>query len=96
MLGTPFNIRRYLDLNELLDRRHAAIHKILKSHPDLDMEPFFQWKLKLLPAVINWFQSARSRMVANDLIGDQSKGKGKVSRVENFQLYTNSSEGCPP
>mmetsp|Transcript_20793 Transcript_20793/g.41358 ORF Transcript_20793/g.41358 Transcript_20793/m.41358 type:complete len:511 (+) Transcript_20793:36-1568(+) len=70
MLGTPFNIRRYLDLNELLDRRHAAIHKILKSHPDLDMEPFFQWKLKLLPAVINWFQSARSRMVANDLIGE--------------------------
>eukprot|EP00984_Skeletonema_dohrnii_P010898 scaffold4287_cov110-Skeletonema_dohrnii-CCMP3373.AAC.1 len=70
MYGTPLDIRRYLDLNELLDRRHAAIHKILESHPDLDLEPFFQWKLKLLPVVMNWFQSARSRMVANDLIGE--------------------------
>jgi len=58
MLGTPIYIRRYLDLNERLGWRRAAIHKILKSHSDLDMEPFFQWKLKLLPAVINWFQSA--------------------------------------
>eukprot|EP00984_Skeletonema_dohrnii_P034227 scaffold33508_cov96-Skeletonema_dohrnii-CCMP3373.AAC.3 len=59
MRGTPIYIRRYLDLNEHLGRRHAAIHKILKSHSDLDMNPFFQWKLKLLPVVINWFQSAR-------------------------------------
>jgi hypothetical protein len=31
------------------------------------MEPFFQCKLKLLPVVVDWFQSARSRMLANDL-----------------------------
>lgn len=41
---------------------HPAIQKILCSHPDLDMEPFFQWKLKLLPVVINWFKAARARL----------------------------------
>mmetsp|Transcript_9090 Transcript_9090/g.13631 ORF Transcript_9090/g.13631 Transcript_9090/m.13631 type:complete len:510 (-) Transcript_9090:161-1690(-) len=60
MYGTPPDIREYLYLNERLGWRRAAIHKILKSHPDLDMEPFFQWKLKLLPVVANWFRSARS------------------------------------
>jgi len=59
--NTPPNIRRYLDLNE---HPHPAIHKILKSHPDLDMEPFFQCKLKLLPVVVDWFQSASSGMMS--------------------------------
>eukprot|EP00984_Skeletonema_dohrnii_P023158 scaffold12235_cov78-Skeletonema_dohrnii-CCMP3373.AAC.3 len=59
MLSAPLNIRQYLELNE---RPHPAILKILESHPDLEMEPFFQWKLKLLPVVINWLKSARSRL----------------------------------
>eukprot|EP00984_Skeletonema_dohrnii_P034964 scaffold34577_cov82-Skeletonema_dohrnii-CCMP3373.AAC.1 len=66
--GAP--IRQHLDLNRYLYLNrysHPAIHKILKSHPDLDMEPFFQWKLKLLPVVIIWFESARSRMLANNV-----------------------------
>mmetsp|Transcript_2677 Transcript_2677/g.3955 ORF Transcript_2677/g.3955 Transcript_2677/m.3955 type:complete len:513 (+) Transcript_2677:47-1585(+) len=85
MPRTPLNIRRYLELNEY---PHPAIHKILKSHPDLDMEPFFQWKLKLLPVVVDWFQSARSRMVANDLIGEsiQSQRQNLPSR-ELSALY---------
>eukprot|EP00985_Skeletonema_marinoi_P027201 scaffold21960_cov180-Skeletonema_marinoi.AAC.1 len=83
MPRTPLNIRRYLELNEY---PHPAIHKILKSHPDLDMEPFFQWKLRLLPAVINWFQSARSRMVANDLIGESIQRQNLQSR-ELSALY---------
>eukprot|EP00985_Skeletonema_marinoi_P008567 scaffold3912_cov191-Skeletonema_marinoi.AAC.3 len=60
MHTTPHDIKQYLVLNV---RPHAAIHKILKSHPDLDMEPFFQWKLKLLPVVINWFRSVSSGMM---------------------------------
>eukprot|EP00984_Skeletonema_dohrnii_P023157 scaffold12235_cov78-Skeletonema_dohrnii-CCMP3373.AAC.2 len=83
MPGTPIYIRRYLESNEC---PHAAIHKILKSHPDLDMNPFFQWKLKLLPVVINWFQSARSRMLANDLIGASIQRQSLPSR-ELSALY---------
>eukprot|EP00984_Skeletonema_dohrnii_P011983 scaffold4822_cov93-Skeletonema_dohrnii-CCMP3373.AAC.1 len=58
--SSPLDIREYLELNE---HPHPAIYKILESHSDIDIEPFFQWKLKLLPAVINWFQSASSGMM---------------------------------
>ncbi|KAK1733971.1 leucine-rich repeat protein [Skeletonema marinoi] len=84
MLRTPLNIRRYLGLNEHLGRRHAAMKKILKSHPDLEMEPFFQLKLKLLPVVVNWFRSARSRW-ANDL--GESIQRGSLPSRELSALY---------
>jgi hypothetical protein len=33
--------------------------KILTHHPNLaDMEPFYQWKLKFLPMIADWFQRA--------------------------------------
>ncbi len=38
--GAPRDVKNYLTWNKL---GHPAICKILKSHPDLDMEPFFQW-----------------------------------------------------
>ena len=56
--GTPRRISTHLALNKYRD---AAIYKILKSHPDLDMEPFFEWKMKFLPSVMSWLQRARSR-----------------------------------
>eukprot|EP00984_Skeletonema_dohrnii_P031463 scaffold23977_cov123-Skeletonema_dohrnii-CCMP3373.AAC.3 len=80
--NTPFNIRRYLDLNE---NPHPAMNKILKSHPDLDMEPFFQSKLKLLPVVVNWFQSARSRMLANNL--EETVQRDSLKSKELSALY---------
>jgi len=79
--NTPLDIRQYLELNGY---PHPAIHKILKSHPDLDMEPFFQWKLKLLPVVINWFRKARSRL-ANDLA--ESIQRGSLPSRELSALY---------
>eukprot|EP00984_Skeletonema_dohrnii_P001042 scaffold328_cov95-Skeletonema_dohrnii-CCMP3373.AAC.7 len=38
----------------------TATCKILDSHPDIDVEPLFQWKLKCLPLVVSWFENARS------------------------------------
>ncbi|KAK1733972.1 hypothetical protein QTG54_015230 [Skeletonema marinoi] len=76
-------------------RPHPAIHKILKSHPDFDMEPFFQLKLKLIPVVVNWFQSARSRMLANDLgesIQRQSLQSRELSALYKFRLHGKDSE----
>eukprot|EP00984_Skeletonema_dohrnii_P031461 scaffold23977_cov123-Skeletonema_dohrnii-CCMP3373.AAC.1 len=59
--NNPHDITLFLRFNHLSRHpREAAIWKILESHPDLDMNPFFQWKLKLLPVVANWFRSARS------------------------------------
>eukprot|EP00984_Skeletonema_dohrnii_P022697 scaffold11802_cov202-Skeletonema_dohrnii-CCMP3373.AAC.1 len=61
--------------------------KILKSHPDLDMEPFFQLKLKLLPVVGDWFQSARSRMLANDLGESTLRQRQSLPSRELSALY---------
>jgi len=79
--GAPPNIEQYLTWNEL---GHPATCKILKSHPDIDMEPFFQWKLKFLPVLINWFEGVRSSM-SNDL-GEslQSVQDRELSAVYKF------------
>ena len=54
-----------LSMNTHTNKSHAAIKKILKYHPNIDMEPLFQWDaegeqtLKALPHIINWFERAR-------------------------------------
>ena len=56
---------KYLDLNrrrqnlELEDRGLIPMIKILIHYPDLaEMEPFYQWKLKFLPMIVDWFWEA--------------------------------------
>ncbi|KAL7449391.1 hypothetical protein ACHAWC_001455, partial [Mediolabrus comicus] len=51
------DVEQLLALNRLTDK-HAAIQKILKYHPDLDVGPFLrdEWELKLLPLVMSWFE----------------------------------------
>eukprot|EP00985_Skeletonema_marinoi_P014355 scaffold7266_cov121-Skeletonema_marinoi.AAC.17 len=58
-VGNPSAIVEYLTLNKLQNCA-AAICKILKNHPDIDIEPLFQWKLKCLPLVVTWLENARS------------------------------------
>ena len=85
MFSTPLEIRQYLELNGYL---HPAIHKIFKSHPDLDMNPFFQWKLKLLPVVVDWFENCRSCMMyVNDpqeMMQRQSLPSRELSALYKF------------
>eukprot|EP00984_Skeletonema_dohrnii_P013956 scaffold5839_cov103-Skeletonema_dohrnii-CCMP3373.AAC.6 len=57
--GNSSTIVEYLELNELQNCA-TAICKILDSHPDIVVEPLFQWKLKCLPLVVTWLESARS------------------------------------
>eukprot|EP00985_Skeletonema_marinoi_P014345 scaffold7266_cov121-Skeletonema_marinoi.AAC.7 len=52
-------IMKYLTFNKL-HNCDAAICKILDSHPDIDIKPLFQWKLKCLPHVVTWLENARS------------------------------------
>ena len=56
-------------MNRDANKRHVAIRKILRYHPNIDMEPFFEWDLeeeeegeqtlKALPFVIDWFERAK-------------------------------------
>lgn len=52
------DVDRYLAWNRVTtyDAPGPKIKKILYIHRDLDMEPFFQYKLKLFPVVIGWLQ----------------------------------------
>ena len=45
--------------NNYPQKHHAAVCKVIENHPDINMEPLFQWKLKFLPLIVNWFQEAR-------------------------------------
>ena len=53
----PQDVKQLLALNGLPDK-HAAIQKILKYHPDFDVETFLgdKSKRKLLPLVMSWFE----------------------------------------
>jgi hypothetical protein len=79
------DIKQYLEWNRGGTPHQAAICKILKSQPDLDMKPFFEWKLKFLPLVMNWFEGVRSSMRAYDL-GEslQSVQNRQLSAVYKF------------
>ena len=56
----PSSFERYLELNRQNNQYDVPICKILMSHSDLDMTPLLQWKLKLLPFLVAWFERAQS------------------------------------
>jgi len=56
----PTNLRDLLRLNNCSDEEQVAVKKILRCHSHLDMEPFLEWDLKVLPLVVNWFDKARA------------------------------------
>ena len=63
-----------LKMNEGKNKSHVAIKKILKYHPNIDMEPFFEWNmegegernLKALPYIISWFERAERASIAEE------------------------------
>jgi Ran GTPase-activating protein (RanGAP) involved in mRNA processing and transport len=91
--GTTDDVKALLALNKQ-PAEHVAIHKILNSHPDFDIEPFFEWKLKLLPFVISWFDRVRTLVDVDDhkWISDES-----AEEIQSRQLSTmhNFIRGMP-
>jgi len=47
-----------LNANTNANKSQIAMMKIFRHHPNIDMEPFFQWEMKVLPLVANWFDKA--------------------------------------
>ncbi|KAL7454509.1 hypothetical protein ACHAWC_006127 [Mediolabrus comicus] len=77
--GTPQRIRTHLSINKYRDR-DAAICKILRSHPDLDMEPFFKLNMKFLPAVMCWVD----RVERKGMESTRSSQSRKLSALYKF------------
>ena len=61
-VGTATNendiIGPLLALNRRDDKKEVATIKILQTHADFDMLPFFEWEFKVLPMVIGWLEKA--------------------------------------
>jgi Ran GTPase-activating protein (RanGAP) involved in mRNA processing and transport len=55
---TPSDIEDYLKLNKP-HKQASAICKILRSHPDIDVTPLFEFNLMCLPLVVAWFEKAK-------------------------------------
>ena len=61
-----------LRLNIGRNKSHVAINKILKYHPNIDMEQLFEWDaddeqtLKALPFVIGWFERVEEAVAEKD------------------------------
>ena len=72
ILGEP--LVSLLDLNKGTNKNHVAIKKILKCHPNMNMEPLFEWNmegedernLKALPYIISWFEKAEEAVAGDE------------------------------
>ena len=70
----PVDVRALLALNRSSeDKRQVAMEKILKHHRHFDMQPFFEWDLKVLPIAIDWFDQARSIENTDETVIDKQK-----------------------
>jgi hypothetical protein len=90
--GAPNGVKQLLTLSRHPADEHVAIHKILKSHSDFDVEPFFEWKLNLLPLVMSWFERVRILVDDHSWISDES-----AEEIQSRQLSTmyNFIRGMP-
>ena len=58
----PADVVSLLDLNrDNGDKGQIAMTKILQHHSHFNMQPFFEWELKVLPLMISWLEKARTR-----------------------------------
>ena len=77
----PDDVKASLALNgSSEDKREVAIKKILKHHQHFDMQPFFEWDLKVVPIAVHWLERARS--IQN--IDEVGVGRHKLGVIYQF------------
>ena len=79
---TPQDIVDFLELNKSM-KHAAAICKILRSHPDIDVTPLFEFNLMCLPLVVAWFEKAKSYVDKVNVSTDVFKNR-QLSAVYKF------------
>ena len=61
-LEIPTDLASYLDLNGSSENKgQVAMTKILQHHSHFNVQPFFEWEVKVLPLMITWLEKARAR-----------------------------------
>ena len=93
---TPTHVTDLLEMNAAAlssnrrNREIAFMHslkrcKIFMSHPDLDMEPMFVYKLKCLPLVVEWFR--RSIQLCGNEVGRWKESFSELQSRELSAVY---------
>ena len=84
------NFEFLLNMNMQTNKSHVAIKKILKCHPNIDMEPLFEWdaeegeqNLKTLPHIISWFDRAK---VADATVGGGGDNTDSGDEEETYSV----------
>ena len=86
------NLDLLLKLNKCTNKSHVAIKKILKYHPNIDMEPFFEWNtegegerdLKALPYIVAWFERAGEAAASDEGGEGYNIDAKKLSAIYQF------------
>ena len=82
------------------NKSHVAIKKILKYHPNLDMEPLFEWDaegeqtLKALPYVISWFGKAEEAIAKGGEDKDDLLYLNDLEEEEAAEVYKGEDKEC--
>ena len=77
----PDDVKASLALNgSSEDKREVGMQKILKHHQHSDMQPFFEWDLKVVPIAVHWLERARS--IQN--IDEAGVGRHKLGVIYQF------------
>ena len=97
MDDTPTHVTDLLEMNAAaaaqssnMRNREIAMQsltrcKIFMSHPDLDMEPLFVYKLKCLPLVAEWFRT--SIQLCSDEVGSWKESVPELESRELSAVY---------
>ena len=79
--GMPADVQTSLALNASSgDKKEVAMKKIMTYHQHFDMQPFFEWDLKVLPIAISWFE--RAQFIQN--VDQTGIGKHKLGAIYQF------------
>jgi len=80
----PASLSLLLKLNRDTNKKRVAIQKIVRHYHHLDMKPFLEWDLKLLPIAINWFHRASGYVENNE--GIDAVHARKLSAIFQYAL----------
>lgn len=94
--GNGTHLHLLLFLNRGTNKNHVAIKKILQCHPNIGMEPLFEWgsrderNLMSLPYVIDWFDRAEEAVETITFEREKTEGynteERKLSAIYQFAL----------
>jgi len=80
--GDRGGVNAFLAANKREDKQQVAIRKILDHHSHFNMEPFFEWELKVLPIMMEWFTKASP--CASAEYYEEKINKMKLSVIHDF------------